>query len=401
MQAGIPDSREGECMVSFLIRKLVPGYKNPQRPEVRRKVGEVTGACGIFFNILLFLGKLIMGILSHSIAIVGDALNNLSDAGSSIITMIGFRLAGKAPDADHPFGHGRIEYISGLLVSLLICIMGFELGKSSIEGILHPSAVDCTAPAIAMLIASLLVKAYMMFYNFKWGKIIESTTMRATAIDSRNDMISTTVVLLAVISTRFTDLPVDAYIGVALAIFILYSGINAARDTIEPLLGTPPSKEFLDRIEEIVMSHEAVSGIHDVVVHDYGPGRKMISLHAEVSAFQDMFYIHDCIDNIELDLARELDCEAVIHMDPIDTKNKDLMRLSEEAKAIAKSIDPRITIHDFRMVPGESHTNLIFDMVVPHDVSLSERELVHAVSSRMRKNHPNHNCVIKIDRSYV
>ncbi|MBP5416676.1 MAG: cation transporter [Clostridiales bacterium] len=388
-------------MVSLLIRKLVPDYKKPQNPEVRRSVGSICGACGIFFNILLFIGKLIMGLLTHSIAIVGDALNNLSDAGSSIITMIGFRLAGKAPDADHPFGHGRIEYISGLLVSLLICIMGFELGKSSIEGIIHPTAVDCTIPAIAILIASLLVKAYMMYYNFHWAKIIDSAAMRATAIDSRNDMISTSVVLLAVISTRFTDLPVDAYIGVALAVFILYSGISAARDTIEPLLGTPPSKEFLDKIEEIVMSHEPISGIHDVVVHDYGPGRKMVSLHAEVSAFQDMFYIHDVIDNIELDLARELDCEAVIHMDPIDTKNKDLMKLQDEARSIAKAIDDRITIHDFRMVPGESHTNLIFDMVVPHDINTPEKELVQTVREKMLKEHPHYYCVIKIDRSYV
>ncbi|MBR5974550.1 MAG: cation transporter [Clostridiales bacterium] len=388
-------------MVSFLIRKLVKDIDQPQRPEVRRSVGSICGACGIFFNILLFLGKLIMGILTHSIAIVGDALNNLSDAGSSIITMIGFRLAGKAPDADHPFGHGRIEYISGLIVSLLICIMGFELGKSSIEGIIHPTAVDCTVLAIAMLLASLLVKAYMMYYNYKWSKIIDSTAMRATAVDSRNDMISTSVVLLAVISTKFTDLPVDAYIGVALAVFILYSGINAAKDTIEPLLGTPPSKEFLDRISEIVLSHEAVSGIHDVVVHDYGPGRKMISLHAEVSAFEDMFYIHDCIDNIELDLARELECEAVIHMDPIDTKNKDLMRLQEEIREIVKKIDERITIHDFRMVPGESHTNLIFDMVVPHDIKSSEKALQTMVAEEVLKIHPHHYCVIKIDRSYV
>ena len=394
-------------MVSALIRKLVPGVRKtketaqPVSAEDRRKVGSICGACGIFFNILLFAGKLIMGILTHSIAIVGDALNNLSDAGSSIITMIGFRLAGKAPDADHPFGHGRIEYISGLLVSLLICIMGFELGKSSIEGIIHPTAVDCTVLAVAMLIASLLVKAYMMFYNFKWGKIIESATMRATAIDSRNDMISTSVVLIAVISTKFTDLPVDAYIGVALAVFIMYSGVNAARETIEPLLGTPPSKEFLDKISEIVLSHECVSGLHDVVVHDYGPGRKMISLHAEVSAFEDMFYIHDCIDNIEMDLARELECEAVIHMDPIDTKNKDLMRLSGEAKEIAKSIDERITIHDFRMVPGDSHTNLIFDMVVPHDVKTPEKELIQNVQQKMLEKHPHHYCVIKIDRSYV
>ena len=279
--------------------------------------------------------------------------------------------------------------------------MGFELGKSSIEGIIHPTAVDCTIPAVAILIASLLVKTYMMYYNFHWAKIIDSAAMRATAIDSRNDMISTSVVLLAVISTKFTDLPVDAYIGVALAVFILYSGISAARDTIEPLLGTPPSREFLDKIEEIVMSHEPISGIHDVVVHDYGPGRKMISLHAEVSAFQDMFYIHDVIDNIELDLARELDCEAVIHMDPIDTKNKDLMKLQDEARAFAKAIDERITIHDFRMVPGESHTNLIFDMVVPHDITASEKELVQSVREKMLEAHPHYYCVIKIDRSYV
>ena len=390
-----------------MIRKLVPGVRKmkdssqPVSAPDRRAVGSICGACGIFFNLLLFTGKLVMGILTHSIAIVGDALNNLSDAGSSIITMIGFRLAGKAPDADHPFGHGRIEYISGLIVSLLICIMGFELGKSSVDGIIHPTHVDCTVSAIVILIASLLVKAYMMFYNFKWAKIIDSSAMRATAVDSRNDMISTSVVLIAVICTKYTDLPIDAYIGVALAVFILYSGINAARDTIEPLLGTPPSKEFLDRIEEIVMSHEAVSGIHDVVVHDYGPGRKMVSLHAEVSAFQDMFYIHDCIDNIEMDLARELDCEAVIHMDPIDTKNKDLMCLQGEVREIVKKIDERITIHDFRMVPGESHTNLIFDMVVPHDVSSPEKALVQTVREEVLKIHPNHYCVIKIDRSYV
>lgn len=388
-------------MVSWLIRKLVSETKPPIPADSRRKIGSICGACGIFFNILLFIGKLIMGILTHSIAIVGDALNNLSDAGSSIVTMIGFRLAGKAPDADHPFGHGRIEYISGLIVSLLICIMGFELGKSSISGILSPSAVDCTLPAILILLASLLVKAYMMYYNFKWAKKIDSAAMRATAVDSRNDMISTSVVLLAVISTRFTDLPVDAYIGVALSVFILYSGIKAARETIEPLLGTPPSKELLDRISTIVLSHECVSGMHDVVVHDYGPGRKMISLHAEVSAFQDLFYIHDSIDNIEQDLARELDCEAVIHMDPIDTKNKDLMRLQGEVREITAGIDPRITIHDFRMVPGESHTNLIFDMVVPHEIQTSEKELIQQVQEEVLKLHAHHYCVIKIDRSYV
>lgn len=388
-------------MVSWIIRKRIHNYQDAKQPEVRRRIGSICGACGIFFNIVLFIGKLIMGILTHSIAIVGDALNNLSDAGSSIITLFGFRLAGKAPDADHPFGHGRIEYISGLVVSMLIILMGFELGKSSIEGIIHPSPVDCTLPAIVILLASLVVKLYMMFYNLKWAKKIDSAAMRATGIDSRNDMISTTVVLLAVIATRFTDLPVDAYIGVLLALFILYSGIKAARETVEPLLGTPPSKEFLDRISEIVLSHEAVSGIHDVIVHDYGPGRKMISLHAEVSAFQDMFYIHDCIDNIEYDLAQELDCEAVIHMDPIDTKNKDLMVLSEEIKEIIQTIDARITMHDFRMVPGETHTNLIFDVVVPHDVKMSEKELIHSISRRVQQKHPQHNCVIKIDRSYV
>lgn len=391
-------------MVSWIIRKFVPNYKQANQPgqaASRRKIGSICGGCGIFFNLLLCAGKLIMGLLTHSIAIVGDALNNLSDAGSSIITMIGFHMAGKAPDEDHPFGHGRIEYISGLLVSMLICVMGFELAKSSIDGIIHPAAVESSLPALIIMFASILVKGYMMFYNFKWAKRLDSATMRATGTDSRNDMITTTVVILAVIAMRYTDVPVDAYVGVILALFIMYSGFEAAKDTVEPLLGTPPTKEFLQRIEEIVVSNEAVTGIHDVIVHDYGPGRKMVSLHAEVSAFQDMFYIHDCIDNIEQEIAEELDCEAVIHMDPIDTKNKDLMELSKEIKEIAISIDERITMHDFRMVPGETHTNLIFDIVVPHDIKLSEKELTHSFNRRVREKHPNYNCVIKIDRSYV
>ncbi|HPE38086.1 MAG TPA: cation diffusion facilitator family transporter [Bacillota bacterium] len=388
-------------MISFLIRHFLPNDKDYQNPVTRRKIGEITGLAGVLLSLLLFICKLFIGLFTGSIAIMADAINNLSDSGSSIITMIGFRLAGKKADAEHPFGHGRIEYITGLIISMFIILMGFELARSSIDGIIHPSDVETSIIAIIILIASLAVKLYMVLFNFSWSKKINSAALRASGIDSRNDMIVTSVVIISFCLAPFTELPIDAYVGVALSLFILYSGFKAGRETIEPLLGTPPTTEFLQIAEEIVMSREAVIGIHDIVVHDYGPGRRMLSLQVEVSAYDDLFYLHDVIDSIEADLEKALFCEAAIQLDPIDVKNKDLVKFREIVINKAQKIDPRITIHDLHVVPAQDHTNLKFDCVIPHGTNISEDEIIRRLTDSVHEEYPTHDCIIKIDRLYV
>ena len=391
-------------MVSWLIRKLVPNYKEAKQPkqaEARRKIGSICGACGIFFNLLLFAGKLIMGLITHSIAIVGDALNNLSDAGSSIITMFGFRMAGKAPDADHPFGHGRVEYLSGLVVAMLIILMGFELFKSSFEKIRSPEPITFSWVAVAVLVAAILVKLYMSAYNRRIGKKINSTAMAATAVDSLSDCIATGAVLLATLIGGLADWNIDGYAGLIVACFILFAGYNAAKDTLAPLLGQPPEPEFVHEIESIVLGYHNIVGIHDLIVHDYGPGRLMVTLHAEVPARMDVLALHDEIDCAEEELRRTLNCEATIHMDPIVTGDPRVAELRAEVAAKMHCIDERVTIHDFRIVPGETHTNVLFDAVLPYEVKLSEREAKTEIARLVKTIDPNYVVVVHIDRSYV
>ena len=388
-------------MISLLTRWFIRDRDNVTDPAVRRAYGQLCGLAGIGFNILLFIGKFLAGTLSGSIAITADAFNNLSDAGSSVITLLGFRLAGRKPDPEHPFGHGRIEYISGLIVSGLILLMGVELAKSSFDKILHPEAVDFSVIAIVILVVSIAVKLYMGMYNRQIGKKINSAAMAATAADCTSDSISTTAVLIAMLVAKFTGLKIDGYVGMIVAVLIVISGIKAAKETIAPLLGQAPEPEFVEEIEKIVMTHEPICGIHDLVVHDYGPGRVMISLHAEVPASGDILELHDVIDNAEAALRKELSCEAVIHMDPIVTDDGITSELRAKVAEMVKTIDPRMTIHDFRMVPGSTHTNLIFDAVVPHDMDITAQEVGERIRKMVSEMEGNYFAVVLVEHSYI
>ena len=388
-------------MVSLLAKWIIRDYKNVTDSRVRRAYGTLCSAVGIGLNVILFALKYLAGVLSGSIAITADAFNNLSDAGSSAITLIGFHLGGKQPDRDHPFGHGRLEYIAGLAVSALILLMGFELAKTSVEKILHPEPVDAGLLPLLILVVSILVKLYMYLYNRGIGRRIDSAAMGATAKDSLSDSVSTLVVLLCSLLARFTGLQIDGWCGLVVALFILYTGISAARETMSPLLGEPPAPEFVRQIEELVMSYPEVVGVHDLIVHDYGPGRRMISIHAEVPASGDILELHDVIDNIERRLTEELGCDAVIHMDPIVTDDSEVSEMRRKVSELAGTLGDGVTIHDFRMVKGPSHTNLIFDMVVPSDLGMSKDAARSAMTERIRECCPNCFAVITVDSAFV
>ena len=367
----------------------------------RQAYGVLCGAVGIGLNVLLFAGKFLAGTLSHSIAITADAFNNLSDAGSSVVTLLGFRMAGQEADKDHPFGHGRIEYLSGLAVALLILLMAFELFKSSLEKILNPAPVDSSPLVLAILVASIGVKLYMSLYNRNIGRKINSPAMEATAADSLGDCISTGAVLIATLIGQFTGLMIDGWVGLLVALFIFWAGINAAKDTINPLLGVPPTEEFVGQIYDLVMGYDSIVGIHDLIVHDYGPGRCMISLHAEVPSNKSIMEIHDEIDNAERELSQKLNCHAVIHMDPLEVNDDLTSQTRQTVLDLVHTVDASISIHDFRMVPGPTHTNVIFDAVVPHKFRLSDDEVAEAIQATVRTMDGNYFAVVTVERSYV
>ena len=388
-------------MIALLAKWLIPDHQNTSDAVVRRAYGQLCGIVGIALNVLLFIGKFFAGTLSGSIAITADAFNNLSDAGSSVVTLLGFRLAGRKPDPEHPFGHGRIEYISGLAVSALILLMGVELAKSSLDKIASPQPVEFSAVAVAILLASIAVKFYMSLYNRRIGKKINSSAMVATGIDSLSDTISTAAVLIAMVVGKFSGLMIDGWVGMLVALFILYSACRAAMETLDPLLGQAPEEEFVQRIEALVMAHDEVCGIHDLVVHDYGPGRVMISLHAEVPASGDILELHDVIDGIEMELREQLDCEAVIHMDPIVTDDALTTELRQKMAQLVREVDARATIHDFRMVMGPTHTNLIFDAVVPFGAEKSNRQMEEEIKQKVRQLEGAYFAVVRVENSYV
>ncbi len=388
-------------MISLLARRWIPRWEEVQDPAVRRGYGVLCGAVGIGLNLLLFAGKLFAGLASGSVSITADAFNNLSDAGSSVVTLLGFKLAAQKPDRDHPFGHGRMEYISGLIVAMLIVLMGVELLKSAADKILHPAAVLCTPVVLAILAVSVLVKLYMWRYNRQVGRKIQSAAMAATAADSLSDAAATSVVLLAALLGQVTDLPVDGWCGLAVAMFILRTGYQAARETISPLLGQPPSKELVREISDMVLSHPEVKGIHDLIIHDYGPGRLMISLHAEVSESGQLAVLHDAIDNIERELGERLHCAAVIHMDPIATDDALVGALRAQVAALVRRVDERITIHDFRLVAGPTHTNLIFDAVVPFGMEMSDQETANAIRRLVEGMEGNYFAVVRVEKGYL
>ncbi len=388
-------------MTAFLVRHLIKDSARTEDPAVRERYGVLSGGVGIFLNLLLFAGKFIAGLITGAISVTADAFNNLSDAASSVVTLIGFRMAGQKADADHPFGHGRIEYLAGLLVSLLILLVGVELGKSSVMKIVSPEAVEFSWLSVVILAVSVAVKLWMSRFNRTLGRRIDSAAMRATATDSLSDAVATTAVLAGLLIGHFFGLPVDGWFGLLVAVFILKAGFGAAKDTLDPLLGQPPERSLVEEIEQVVMAHPQIVGIHDMVIHDYGPGRRMMSFHAEVPAGADLLEVHDVIDHVERELGERFHLEAVIHMDPIDQDDPATIRLRDTVSGLVKEIDPAITIHDFRVTPGPLLTNLIFDAVVPYQVKLSDDEVRSAISRQVDALGENYYAVVNIDRAYV
>lgn len=388
-------------MIKLLTKLFIKDHENVTNAAVRRAYGTMCSLYGIFLNLLLFAGKYFAGVISGSVAITADAFNNLSDAGSSIITLLGFAIAGKKPDPDHPFGHGRAEYLAGLVLSAVIILMGFELVKSSFEKILHPEPISSGLLPAIILVCSILVKFYMCLYNRSVGKKINSAAMQATATDSLSDSVATTVVLLSMGVSYFFHVNIDGYAGLLVAVFILYAGFNAAKDTVSPLLGQAPDPEFVQQVAHIVTAHPEVVGIHDLVVHDYGPGRVMVSLHAEVRGDGNIFDLHDAIDTAETELKEQLGCIATIHMDPIEADNTEVSQMRAAVAETLKELDDVISIHDFRMVPGPTHTNLIFDAVVPAGYEKSDEELAANIRQHIHQTWPDRYAVVSIDHSYM
>ena len=388
-------------MISILAKIFIKDRENMGETGVRHAYGVMCGAFGIFLNIVLFGVKFAAGMISSSVAITADAFNNLSDAGSSVVSMVGFKMAGQKPDPEHPFGHGRIEYVTGLVVSMIIILMGFELLKSSVDKIRNPEMPTFTPLVAGILVFSILVKLYMYRYNTAIAKKIGSAAMKATALDSFTDSIATLVVLACSLIGYYTGVIIDGWCGLAVSFFVLYAGISSAKDTIDPLLGSKPSKEYVDAIEKFVTSYDDVIGIHDLVVHDYGPGRIMISLHAEVAADRNILDVHDTIDNIERRINDTLGCSCVIHMDPVVVNDEATDRMKRLCALIAKSVDEKFTIHDFRMVKGPSHTNLIFDVVAPFDCKLSEDEIRNTICAKVESLPGSHYAVVQVDRPFV
>ena len=395
-------------MLKFLAKLFIKTPREYDDPATRRAYGVLCGAVGILLNILLFAGKFIAGSLAKSVAVTADALNNLADAGSSVITMIGFRLAGQKPDKEHPFGHGRFEYIAGLLVSAAIILMGVELLKTSVEKIIAPQAVEFSVLTAVILVFSVAVKIYMAVYNGSLGKKLASPALAAAAKDSLSDSIATAVVLISSAVGHFLRINIDGWCGAAVAVFVLRAGIMSVRDTLAPLLGTEPDPEFVKRINDIVLSYPEISAIHDLIIHDYGPGRQIISLHAEMptESGSDIFKLHDIVDNAERRLRQELGCDATIHLDPVAAEDEQTQMLHERMEAALFEINSGLTMHDFRIVPGPTHTNLIFDVVVPYDNKMPQAEILEKIEYAAAelpsgKNGGKYYAVVRFDRPFT
>ena len=386
-------------MITLLAKRFIPNSENIADPAVRQAYGSLCGAMGILLNLLLFGGKYLAGVLAGSVAVMADAFNNLADAGSSIVTLLGMRLAGMKPDPNHPFGHGRIEYITGVAVSIMIIVVGFELGQDSVNQVKNPQPLDASLLSIGILLASILIKIYIFAYNRSVGRKINAPAMLATAADSLSDCISTAVVLVSMVLSRFLGINIDGWCGMLVATFIIYAGIKSTAETLSPLLGSPPDPEFVEQIETIVLSYDEIVNIHDLVVHDYGPGRCMVTLHAEVPGNGDLFALHDAVDSAELELQDTLGCMATIHMDPISMDDEKVASMRLQTALFASELGEGISIHDFRMVEGPTHTNVIFDAVLPYNVKMTPDELKAKLTDFITAI-PHHNAVITIDRPY-
>ncbi len=388
-------------MTKLLIKLFIKDSENVKDTAVRTRYGYLGSITGIVLNVLLFAGKFIAGLVSGAISVTADAFNNLSDAGSSVMSLVGFKIAAQPADEEHPFGHGRMEYVSGLVISFVILLMGFELAKSSVAKIITPEDIKFSWLTLGILITSVLVKLWMALFNHSLGKKINSTSMRATAVDSLSDCISTSAVIVAMLVFYFADVNIDSYIGLAVALFILYSGVNTFRDSLTPLLGTKPEKEFVDEITATVEKYPDIVGTHDMIVHDYGVGNLIISMHAEVPMEMDFNAAHELIDMIEDQLKKKYNCLVTIHMDPVAVNDQKTMAIKAQVTKIVKSIDSRMSIHDFRMTDGKDRDNLIFDVVVPFGLKMTDAEVREAISEKVCKLDKAFFCVINVDKDYA
>ncbi len=387
-------------MISYLINKLIPADTNNITNDIRSHCGRFSGTLGLGLNLFLVLIKMIAGMMTGALSIIADALNNLTDAISSIVTMIGFYFAGKKADSSHPFGHGRIEYLTGIGVAIVTLFVGVELLSSSVSKIINPEAIEFSWSTVFILLLAILIKLWMYFFNKSLSNRLNSTALMATAKDSLSDAVSTSVVFLGLIVGALFDLSLDGYLGLVVSIFIIYTAINSLTETINPLLGLSPDPTLVQAIQDIVLEHSEILGIHDLVVHDYGPSRQIVTLHAEINASSEIMHAHDVIDMTEKELKEKLNVQATIHMDPIVVDDP----IIDETRAIVaekvKLIDPNITIHDFRMTNGPIYTNLIFDMVVPFECKLSEEEIKQQINQIMKEVDEQFNVVVEIDRPY-
>jgi cation diffusion facilitator family transporter len=386
---------------NLLIKKWIKDSENVTSSEVRKKYGELSGSVGIILNVILSLGKFIVGILFSGISVMADAVNNLTDAGSSVVTLVGFRLSSRPADREHPFGHERIEYITGLIISFIILMLGIELIKSSIEKIITPEPLQFSISTVIILVVSILVKLWMYQFNRKLGKKISSDALLATAADSLSDVVATGAVLISLLISYFTSWNLDGYMGVLVALMIMWTGIGVMRKTLNSLLGEAPDGKLVETIEEMVLKNEKVIGIHDLIVHNYGPNRFFASVHAEVSASEDILESHDAIDNIEREALEKYDIILTIHLDPIETDNEVVNELRCFTAEAVRAVDERLSMHDFRVVIGQTHSNLIFDVAMPLQFDRTEEQVAKAIEAKIKEHDPKLNAVMRIDSSYT
>ena len=384
-------------MTKLLLRLFVKNYENSADMAVRASVGKLAGATGIVCNIILFLMKLLAGLLAGSVAIIADAVNNLSDASSSVVTLLGFRLAQMPADEDHPYGHARYEYLSGLMVAVLILVIGVELVKSSVGKIIHPEPIDFSVITVCILVASVVVKLWMSMFFGTLGKRINSLTLQATSVDSRNDVVSTIAVLAGCLVGYIFHVNIDGYVGLLVALFILYSGVNIVRETISPLLGEQADEELVKKIKTLVYSHEAVLNVHDLLIHDYGPGRCFASIHAEVSARLDPMEVHDILDEIECAVLDKLNVHLVIHYDPVLPDDDEWAEMSGLMGEILYEVAPEVSMHCFRMVGGAKQKNLVFDLMVPYDSKKTNTELKREIDQKLLARNKHYGTIIRFD----
>ncbi len=387
-------------MTNLLVKTFIKNHDDVKNPVVRQKYGTLSSMVGIVCNIILFILKYLIGTLANSISIVSDAFNNLSDCASCLVTLFGYKLASKPADKDHPFGHGRIEYLTSLIIAVIVLLVGVELLKGSVEKIITPEAVTFSIPALLALVFSISVKLWMSFFNTKLGKKINSTVMIATAKDSKSDVIATAASLIALVASIFTDLPIDGIMGIIVSVFILKAGYEIVKDTVDELLGKPADPEIVEEIKKYVLENEKMLGIHDLVIHNYGPGNMIGSCHVEVAANEDFMVVHDIVDEIERKIMHEMKIIMTIHMDPIVVDDEMTNSAKQLVNNIISEIDTSITMHDFRLVYGETHTNLIFDLVVPYECKIDNDVIKIMIDEKLSKEKINYYTVIVFDREY-